>query len=111
MSVAVIAEIKTIGLRISAIRNNMGLSQEKFAELLGISRNTMGSIERGETAPSTTTLITLFSKTDISPNCLFYIVNKSAVEDQLCDLLSTMTQEEKHDLLKFAKYISCSNRI
>lgn len=39
---------KNIGLRIAQKRINRKLSQEKLAELAGLSRNYIGKIERGE---------------------------------------------------------------
>jgi transcriptional regulator with XRE-family HTH domain len=39
---------RTIGANLRAHRLGLGLSQEAFAELLGIHRTYMGGIERGE---------------------------------------------------------------
>jgi transcriptional regulator with XRE-family HTH domain len=39
---------RNVGRTLRAYRRERGLSQEKFAELLGIHRTYMGGIERGE---------------------------------------------------------------
>jgi transcriptional regulator with XRE-family HTH domain len=39
---------RIVGERLRAIRKDRGLSQEEFAELLGIHRTYMGGLERGE---------------------------------------------------------------
>jgi transcriptional regulator with XRE-family HTH domain len=39
---------RTIGRNLRAYRLARGLSQERFAEILGVHRTYMGSVERGE---------------------------------------------------------------
>lgn len=39
---------RIVGERLRSIRKDRGLSQEEFAELLGIHRTYMGGLERGE---------------------------------------------------------------
>lgn len=44
--------LRTVGLRIRLLRVARGLSQEELGETSGVSRVTVGSIERGEHAAS-----------------------------------------------------------
>lgn len=48
--------IRKIGVKIKLERGKRNLSQEKLSELSGISKNFIGSIERGQAEPSITTL-------------------------------------------------------
>ncbi len=43
---------KSFGATVRRLRINLGLSQEKFAEKAGVSRNFQGSVERGESSLS-----------------------------------------------------------
>ncbi|MCI0429615.1 MAG: helix-turn-helix domain-containing protein [Rhodospirillales bacterium] len=47
---------KTVGLRVKALRQRRGLSQEELAERIDRSLNAISSIERGRTLPNFTTL-------------------------------------------------------
>jgi transcriptional regulator with XRE-family HTH domain len=47
--------LRTIGLRIRLFRVAGGVSQDEFARIAGVSRVTLGSIERGEHAASVLT--------------------------------------------------------
>lgn len=45
-----------IGLKIKLLRNKMGFSQEKLAELSYLSATALGAIERGQSSPAIDTL-------------------------------------------------------
>lgn len=45
-----------LGIKIRFLRIKMKLSQEKFAELAGLNKNSIGMIERGQSKPSIETL-------------------------------------------------------
>lgn len=49
----------SIGNRIAQIRNKKGLSQLKFAQIIGISRPALSAIENGQTKPSMPILYTI----------------------------------------------------
>ena len=49
----------TLGERIKACRRNAGMSQEKVAELVGVSRQAVGKWETDQSAPSTANLFRL----------------------------------------------------
>ena len=64
--------LKTIGKRISSQRKEMGLSQEKLAELSGLHRNYIGSIERAEKNATITVLKKISDALNISLAKLFH---------------------------------------
>ena len=49
--------LRKIGQNIRSVRKSKNLSQEKLAELIGVSRNYIGMIERAEINVPTKTLI------------------------------------------------------
>lgn len=57
--------LKKLGKNIKNIRKRKDLSQEKLAELVGITRNAIGMIERGETNAPILTLYRIFKALDI----------------------------------------------
>lgn len=59
--------LEAIGNRIQKARKAKGLSQEALAELLDVSRNYVGMIERGERNPSVLTLIQIGITLDKHP--------------------------------------------
>ena len=60
--------IKSFGARLQSIRNKQNLSQEKLAEISGLHRTYISSLERGVRNPTLTTLKSLADalKIDIS---------------------------------------------
>lgn len=50
---------RNFGSRVRAVRNDRGLSQERLAELADLSRDYVGSVERGERDVSMSTMLKL----------------------------------------------------
>lgn len=59
--------LKNIGKIIKGLRKDKGLSQEKLAELCYMSRNAIGSIERGEVNVPVLTLYKIAEALKIEP--------------------------------------------
>jgi transcriptional regulator with XRE-family HTH domain len=57
--------------RLQAIRKKQGLTQEKFAEVLGLSHSAYKTYERGERVIPSTVYETLFEKFAVDPTWLF----------------------------------------
>lgn len=55
-----------VGNKISKARNELGLSQEKFSEIVGISKNYLGNIELGKQSPTILMLKKITDKLEIS---------------------------------------------
>jgi transcriptional regulator with XRE-family HTH domain len=58
---------RTIGQNLRAYRLARGLSQEAFAEILGVHRTYMGSVERGERNLTLRTVERLAARIDEEP--------------------------------------------
>jgi transcriptional regulator with XRE-family HTH domain len=50
---------RKLGERVRALRKEKGYSQEAFADACGLHRTYMGSVERGETNPTLSSLATI----------------------------------------------------
>jgi transcriptional regulator with XRE-family HTH domain len=57
----------TVGHNLRAYRKALGLSQEAFAEVLGIHRTYMGGIERGERNLTLKSVEKIASRIDVEP--------------------------------------------
>ena len=68
MNGSVEADIRLVGRRIAVRRMDSGYSQEKFAEMVGISKTALGKIERGDSAPKADTLISVCRELHACPN-------------------------------------------
>ena len=58
--------------RVQEIRKQKGLSQEKLASMIGVSRNTISSIETGQYEPTAKIALLLSIALDLKFEDLFY---------------------------------------
>lgn len=80
-----IINYKEIGHRIRAEREKLGLSRERFAEIVGLSAYYIGQIERGDRNMSLDTLIKISSSLNVSVDFILrgyehYMENLLAME-------------------------------
>lgn len=94
---------ETIGERIVEGRNRLGISRERFAELIGVSTYFVGQIERGVRKMSYDTLLKISDYLHLS---LDYLVKGEEIEqsgDELQQLINQCTPQEKALLLDVLK--------
>lgn len=94
---------KDIGLRIRTEREKLGLSREKFAEIIGLSSFYIGQIERGDRKMSIDTLANISDSLNVSADYLlygytYYMQNISVLE-AFDDLYKESIDEELRELL------------
>ncbi len=58
---------RTVGRNLRAYRDARGLSQEAFAEVLGVHRTYMGGVERGERNLTLKSLERIAAKIEVEP--------------------------------------------
>lgn len=110
--------IEEIGARIRSEREKLGLSREKFAEIISLSPFYIGQIERGERNMSVDTLLRISNSLNISTDYILkgytlYMENiltldamennyKAEIDDEIKDLLSIISgsSKEKVQLIK-----------
>lgn len=61
-------DFKKLGDRIRTARENMNLTQERLAEITGLSNNYISNIERNQSIPSVATLVKLCNALEITPD-------------------------------------------
>ena len=69
--------LKNIGKNIKIARLKKGFSQEKLAELCGVSDRHIGLLERGQTSGSIPLIIDICNVLDVSPNFVFRDIIKN----------------------------------
>lgn len=89
-------DYKKVGYRIRLERTNLNLTREKLAELLDLSTNFLGHIERGEKKMSLDTLVKIASILHVSLDYLVYGYDSSSTTNtsKLQKLINKCNQEE-----------------
>ncbi|MGP9833375.1 helix-turn-helix domain-containing protein [Marinobacter sp. NSM] len=62
--------VKKFGARLQKIRKNRGLSQEQLAEISGLHRTYISSLERGARNPTLTTIFVIACALDMTVSSL-----------------------------------------
>lgn len=88
---------KETGIRISILRQQMGMTQEQFAELNNITRNHLAKLECGLKKPSIELLVTFSENTGRSLDYL--ITGRNAgmpeIKGQLRELIDSLSRLER----------------
>lgn len=95
-----------MGQRMANLRMKMEMSQERFAELIDVSRNTVANLENGKTTFSLPVLMNLFKKTEITPNQMFFGQDSSSKVSRINDLICGMTESEEQEFLRMAEVLA-----
>lgn len=83
-----------IGKRIKQCRENIGLTQEQFAEKTGLTTNYISTVERGASFPRCEKLITILNCLEVSADAIF------------CDVLTHSTDYKTNFLAEELKTLS-----
>ena len=94
---------RLIGLRIMQRRKELGLSQEKLAEKLSISKNHLSNIERGKYMPTTECMFKICSAMGNTPD--YYLVGTPTSEtDEIVNLIKTMPQSNQKKITELLRF-------
>jgi len=101
---AISEDHRVIGLKIANQRSQRGLAQADLAEELGISRNAVGAIERGEVDFKISRLISVCDTLNVTPAEVFpkRLAEKSRLPDEMRELeekLSRLSPRERSQCL------------
>ncbi len=105
---------KDVGLRIRSEREKLGLSREKFAEIIGLSSFYIGQLERGDRKMSVDTLANISIYLNVSVDYLLYgytyymenisileafdDIYKESMDDELKELLNILKGSSKEQI-------------
>ena len=78
--------MKTIGERIKHIRKSAGLTQQKFADTIGLKQNTVATFEMGKTSPSDRTIADI---------CREFNVNRQWLETGIGEPFQSKSRDEE----------------
>lgn len=87
--------------RIALVRKSLGLTQEKFAEQVGLSRNFMWMIESGTRVPSDRTISDICREFNVNETWLRTgegeMFNKITRSEKITSFLTEITEDEGDD--------------
>ena len=103
-------DLQIIGQNIGMKRVNAGYSQEQLAEIVGISKNALGRIERGESVPRADTLISVCRELKTTPNEIYpdYLSEEDHKDDQISEMMKMvqrLSENQKRQFFMMMKVI------
>ena len=90
---------KIIGNNVLNARKIRNLSQEQFAEMIGIEPSALSKIENGKSYPSQQTLENIICALKIKPDVLFKTEEKIDIEKAYKELLEQLEQIKQNEEL------------
>lgn len=100
--------LKPMGKRIKAARENKGLTQEQLAEKLDLSVQHISVIERGVKAPRLETFIKLANELDV--NADYFLedllkVSSLIASNELYDAMDGISEKEKQRIMQVVRVL------
>lgn len=98
---------KILGNTVREYRTDMGLSQEKLAEILNLDQRTILNIEAGRGNPKFEVLYPLITYLKIAADRIFYPTTKNPTPElqKLLALLTDCTEQEASAILPMVRYM------
>lgn len=91
-------------------RKELSISQEKLAEMMGVTPSFVVQVERGESLPSVETLFDFVRCLNLDVNSLFYgIVDSQKEIDEICNLAQQMDDRKRLLLVEYVRLLFRSN--
>ena len=99
---------KRVGKRIKQRREQLGLTQEQFAEKLGVATNYISTIERGASFPRYEKLVAIINALETSADAIFCVVVTHSLEYKsymLLDKMRDLPPEEQNRILETLDFL------
>lgn len=107
-----IFDAEVMGRQLKKLRNSTKLSQEKFAERFGMSKDTIFNYEKGKTAIPHDLVKRLCLEFNVSADYFYFETDKPLVEDNTISISEAFTKEleqctdfEKKQLMEMLKIL------
>lgn len=85
--------------RLKKLRRALGLTQQQFADRIGVKRNTIAMYEMGKTTPSETVILSICREFNVNKSWLLDGIGKMFVEqtrdEQIEEFVGTLLQNEE----------------
>jgi transcriptional regulator with XRE-family HTH domain len=97
---------KRIGKRIKARREQLGLTQDEFAEKIGLTTNYISTVERGASFPRCEKLLAIINGLETSADAIFCDVIDHSTDyntSRLSQELSELPVEEQNRILQMVE--------
>lgn len=87
-------------------RKELSISQEKLAEMMGVTPSFVGQVERGESLPSVETLFAFVRCLNLDVNSLFYGIMDSQKDiDEICNLAQQMDDRKRLLVVEYVRLL------
>lgn len=101
-------DLKAVGRRIKAAREEKNLTQEELAEIIDLSATHVSVIERGVKVTKLDTFVAIANALDVSADTLLIDVvthSTAGVANELSDTISKLPAKEQKKILKAVKVL------
>lgn len=105
-------DAEVMGEQLKKLRKKVKLSQEKFAERMGMSKDTIYNYEKGKTAIPHDLIKRLCQEFNVSTDYFYFETDKPLVEDNTISITDAFTKEleqctdlEKQQLMEMLKIL------
>lgn len=99
-------DYKAMGQRIRAKRLEIGLTQEKLAEIAEISPSHIGEIERGTSICSLAVIVNLATILNMNLDTLIKGINDENANNAFSEILDTLSNDNKKLYIKLCENIA-----
>lgn len=97
---------KLVGKKIKEIRTKLYITQEAFAESIGLETSSLSNIETGKSYPSMQTLLNIIEKFDVKPQEFFdfaYLDEDINLENEMIEIIKKQPYDKKQIMYKIIK--------
>lgn len=105
---------KRIGKRLKQRREELGYTQEQFAEMTGLTINYISTLERGKSFPRCEKLILILNALQTSADAIFYDVLDYACDYRasvLSEMIGTLPFKEQKRILELVEFMIEQSKI